>query len=385
MIFRPLSAPAGHPAPQPAIGGGESDAIALRARVDRGEFVLDVDLLLPGQGVTAIFGPSGCGKTTLLRSTAGLLRPAPGRIVVAGETWQDDAKGLWLPTHRRPLGMVFQDAGLFEHLSVQANLDFGLKRVPARARHVSLAQAIELLGIGHLLARRPAQLSGGERQRAGIARALATSPRLLLMDEPLAALDAARKAELLPYFERLARELDIPLLYVTHSLDEVARLADCLVLLDDGHVREQGPVGTLMARPDLARAQGDAASVVIDGTVTAAPEGDMLLHLRFPGGTLQCVPAAHKPARTAGQALRVRILARDVSLALTAARDSSILNILPATVDALSDDGSAQLLVGLDVGGTRLLARITRKSAHLLGLKAGMPVFAQIKGVAVLD
>ena len=194
-------------------------ALQVRARVAFGSgpdaFTLDVDLPLPGAGITALFGPSGCGKTTLLRAVAGLVRPQPGRVVVGDQMWQDDAAGVWLPTHRRALGYVFQEASLFAHLSVQGNLDFGLKRVPAAERRIALDQAIELLGIGHLLARRPSQLSGGERQRVAIARALATSPRLLLMDEPLAALDAARKAELLPYFERLQRELRIPLLYVS--------------------------------------------------------------------------------------------------------------------------------------------------------------------------
>ena len=204
----------------------------MRAKVERGSaFTLDVDLQLPGRGITALFGPSGCGKTTLLRAVAGLVRPAPGRVVVNGEVWQDDAASVWRPTHRRPLGVVFQEASLFDHLNVQRNLDFGRRRVPASERHVSLEQAIDLLGIAPLLQRNPASLSGGERQRVAIARALATSPRLLLMDEPLAALDAARKAELLPYFERLQRELDMPVLYVTHSLDEVARLASEVVLM----------------------------------------------------------------------------------------------------------------------------------------------------------
>jgi molybdenum ABC transporter ATP-binding protein len=224
-----------------AEGSFDSDSgagVALRAALRRATgFSLDVDVRLPGQGVSAMFGPSGCGKTTLLRCVAGLTRPASGYVAVGGQVWQDDAAGVWLPTHRRPLGMVFQEASLFPHLTVQRNLDFGRRRVPAAERRVSLEQAIELLGIGHLLARRPAGLSGGERQRVAIARALATSPRLLLMDEPLAALDAARKAELLPWFERLARELRIPVLYVTHALDEVARLADHLLLLEGGRAR----------------------------------------------------------------------------------------------------------------------------------------------------
>ncbi|MDO5290896.1 MAG: molybdenum ABC transporter ATP-binding protein [Pseudomonadota bacterium] len=357
----------------------------VRARVARpGGFTLDVDTALAGRGVTAIFGPSGCGKTTLLRAVAGLVRPVPGRVLVNGQVWQDDDARAWLPTHRRPLGMVFQEASLFEHLSVQGNLDFGLKRVPAAERRVPLAQAIELLGIGHLLARRPAQLSGGERQRVAIARALATSPRLLLMDEPLASLDAARKAELLPYFDRLQRELDIPVLYVTHSLDEVARLASHVLLMHEGRAVAHGPTGDLMTRLDLSLTRGEAASALIEGVLTHAEPDWGLLHVRFAGGSLQCVPPAGH-ACAPGQRLRLRVQARDVSLALSPPEHSSLLNILPATVRSLADDGPAQTLVALDAGGTPLLARITRKSAHALGLAPGLRVFAQVKAVAVLD
>ena len=364
-------------------------ALQVRARVAFGSgpdaFTLDVGLPLPGAGITALFGPSGCGKTTLLRAVAGLVRPQPGRVVVGDQMWQDDAAGVWLPTHRRALGYVFQEASLFAHLSVQGNLDFGLKRVPAAERRIALDQAIELLGIGHLLARRPSQLSGGERQRVAIARALATSPRLLLMDEPLAALDAARKAELLPYFERLQRELRIPLLYVSHSLDEVARLATHMVLLDAGRVSANGPTGELLTRLDLPLAHGDHAGAVIDGALAAIDQRWNLLEVRFAGGVLHCVQAAGSPLRHVGERLRLRVLARDVSLALAPASDTSILNVLPATVHSLTDDGPAQTLVALDLAGSTLLARVTRKSAAALRLSAGQRVFAQVKGVALLD
>ena len=367
-------------------GSSQGDGLALRVALSHGTgFSLDVDVRLPGQGVSAIFGPSGCGKTTLLRCVAGLTRPDAGYVAVDGQVWQDDAAGVWQPTHRRPLGMVFQEASLFAHLTVQDNLDYGRRRVPTAERRVSLEQAIELLGIGHLLARRPAGLSGGERQRVAIARALATSPRLLLMDEPLASLDAARKAELLPWFERLARELRIPILYVTHALDEVARLADHLLLLEGGQVRAQGPAPVLLGQLDIARTHGDAAGAIIDGQIRAIDSAHHLLQLGFAGGDILCVPPPGSPPRAVGQALRVRVLARDVSLALTQAHDSSILNVLPATVQALAEDGPAQMLVALDLSGTRLLARVTRKSAVQLGLAAGQRVFAQIKGVAVLD
>ena len=316
---------------------------------------------------------------------AGLVRPADGLVAVNGQLWQDDARHVWLPTHRRPLGMVFQEASLFEHLSVQGNLDFGLRRVPMAERRVSLAQAIELLGIGQLLERRPAQLSGGERQRVAIARALATSPHLLLMDEPLAALDAPRKAELLPYFERLQRELRIPMLYVTHSLDELARLADDVLLMENGQVKALGPAEQLMTRLDLTLSRGDAASALIEGTVEAIDGRYHLLMVRFGGGILQCVPSQHLAAALPGQRLRLRVLARDVSLALTVARDSSILNVLPVAVRELAEDGPAQCLVTLDAGGTSLLARLSRKSVDRLALAPGMPLQAQIKAIAILD
>ena len=365
---------------------GTGHDIELRAQVRMGSgFRLGVELRLPGQGVTALFGPSGCGKTTLLRAVAGRSRPSPGRVAVGGDVWQDDAHRIWRPTHRRPLGLVFQEASLFEHLTVQGNLDFGLQRVPAAERRVALPQAIELLGLGPMLARRPAQLSGGERQRVAIARALATSPRLLLMDEPLASLDAARKAELLPYFERLTRELRLPMLYVTHALDEVIRLADHLVLLRDGEVVAHGPVEALLTRPDVARTQGDAASALVSAQVLSFDPHYQLLQVAFDHGVLHCVHSAGTPPRTPGQRVRLRVQARDVSLCLSAAHDTSILNVLPARVRSLAEDGPAQVLVALDLGATPLLARVTRKSAEALALAPGQPVYAQIKGVAVLD
>lgn len=367
----------------------ETPSLHVRAHVTHGHglnaFTLDVDLPLPGRGVTALFGPSGCGKTTLLRAVAGLVRPRPGRVAIGNDTWQDDHAKIWLPTYRRPLGYVFQEASLFSHLSVQGNLDFGLKRVPADERRIALDHAIELLGIGHLLSRRPEQLSGGEKQRVAIARALATSPRLLLMDEPLAALDAARKAELLPYFERLQRELELPILYVSHSLDEVARLASHLVLMENGRALSSGPTVELLTRLDLPLAHGDGASAVLEGELAAIDTEWGLLQVRFAGGMLQCIPAAEGRTRQLGERLRVRVLARDVSLTLTHATATSVLNVLPATVRSLSEDGPAQALVTLDIGDTTLLARVTRKSARMLELMPGQKIFAQVKGVAVLD
>lgn len=358
-------------------------AIEARFQIDYSGFSLDVDLQLPGRGVTALFGHSGSGKTTCLRCVAGLERAPLGRLVVNGEVWQDSATGVFLPPHKRALGYVFQDANLFEHLSVRRNLTFGMKRIPRQRHRVELGQATELLGISHLLERMPAHLSGGERQRVGMARALLTSPSLLLMDEPLAALDLKRKAEILPYLERLHDELDIPILYVSHSPDEVARLADHLVLLDEGRAIASGPVVETLARTDLPISHLEDAGVVIDGRVVGHDPTYGLLALGLPGCD-ERIRLAHAPMAQ-GKALRIKVQARDVSLSLEPAAHSSILNVLPATVvEIVPTDNPAHLLVKLEVVGTPLLARITRYSHDQLGLHAGQRVWAQIKSVALL-
>ena len=356
--------------------------ITARLALTRPGFTLDVGLQLPGRGVTALFGPSGCGKTTCLRAIAGLTRAQPGRVEVNGEVWQDDAQGIWRATHERALGYVFQEASLFDHLNVHGNIAYGQKRTPPARRKVALEQAVELLGIGHLMQRKPQALSGGERQRVAIARALATSPRLLLMDEPLAALDAQRKAEVLPYLEKLHRTLDIPVLYVSHSIDEVARLAEHMVLLQDGAVRAQGRTDELIVRLDLPLAHGDAAATVIEGTVLQHDAHDHITTVGFNGGQLQLVSPT---PRAPGEPLRLRVQARDVSLARAPASDTSILNILPATVAALAEDSPGQLMVALDAGPTRFLARVTQRSAQALALVPGQAVFAQVKGIAVVN
>lgn len=358
------------------------NGMELQLRLQRPTFTLDVDLHLPGQGVTALFGPSGCGKTTLLRAVAGLERAHPGRVAVHGQVWQDDAQGVWRPTHERALGYVFQEASLFHHLSVRRNIEYGLNRTPAARRKIALEQAVDLLGIAPLLERATATLSGGERQRVAIARALATSPRVLLMDEPLAALDMARKAEVLPYLERLPRELDMPILYVSHATDEVARLASHLVLLRDGKVQAQGDPAELMGTLDLPLAQGDAAATIVAGTVLAHDLEDHLTTIAFPGGQLQLVSTRQRPV---GQAVRLRVQARDVSLTLSPQTGTSILNAVPAQVVALREDSPGQIMVALEAGTTRLLARITQRSARTLCLTPGMHVVAQVKGIALLD
>jgi molybdate transport system ATP-binding protein len=361
--------------------------IGARLQLARRGFTLDVDLQLPGRGISALFGPSGCGKTTVLRALAGLER-AQGRMTVDGAVWQDDARGLFVPTHRRPIGYVIQEAALFPHLDVRRNLAYGLRRVAQDQRRVALDHAVALLGIGHLLARRPATLSGGERQRVAIARALLTSPRLLLMDEPLAALDAARKAEILPYLERLHAELAMPVVYVTHAMDEVARLADHLVLMEAGGVRAAGPLAELLARTDLPLTGADEAGVVLQARVIEHDRGYGLTRLQLEGDGVLWVGALPDAP---GTVVRVRVLARDVSVARSAATDTSILNVLPVTLLGLHTDPATALL-GLALGhadtglpdGPRLLARITRRSLEGLRLQPGEALFAQVKGVSLM-
>jgi molybdate transport system ATP-binding protein len=353
-----------------------------RFKLERGGFSLDVELDLPARGVTALFGHSGSGKTTLLRCIAGLERAPDGHLSLNGEVWQDT--NTFLPTHKRPIGYVFQEASLFPHLSARGNLEYGMKRSASRMDRAALDHIIELLGIESLLDRRPEQLSGGERQRVGIARALAVKPRLLLMDEPLAALDLARKQEILPYLERLHEELDIPVLYVSHSPDEVARLADHIVVLSDGRAVAAGPLTETLARLDLPIHLGEDAGVVLDAVVAERDTQWQLARATFKDN-----PESGVWVRDSGHAIghpvRVRILARDVSLAITRHSGTSIQNILPGVIMELGNDTHPALaLVKINVGGAVLVARLTHRSAHDLGLTPGQIVYAQIKAVALI-
>ena len=357
--------------------------LVLQTTLSRGDFRLELDLRLPPAGISALFGPSGSGKTSALRVLAGLEPKAIGRIEVDGQVWQDSARNQFLPTHRRAVGFVFQDAALFDHLDVQGNLRYGFDRARPNAGTRSWSEVLallDLLGVSHLLSRHPAALSGGERQRIAIARALAASPRLLLMDEPLAALDAARKAEIMPYLERVTTECNLPVVYVSHAIDEVARLAEHLVLLDGGRAVAQGPTPTLLTELALPLAHGDGAGAVLNCTVEQHNDEDQLSTVRFSGGQLMLGRCRCE----IGQTVRVRVQARDVSLTLQAQQDTSILNILRATVLSLSDEGAGQLMVALQCGQERLLARLTQRSCRLLGLAPGKEVWAQIKGVAIL-
>lgn len=355
-------------------------AIHARFKLDYPVFTLDVDIELPGSGVTALFGPSGSGKTTLLRCIAGLEHAEGGLLRMNDQVWQDGEK--FLPTHARSLGYVFQEAGLFPHLSVRRNLEYGLMRIVPDKRKVQLEQVVELLGLSKLVDRTdPTSLSGGERQRVAIGRALLTSPNLLLMDEPLSALDAASKQEIFPYLERLHRELKIPVLYVSHALDEVARLADHLVLFEQGRVIANGTLGETLSRLDLPTTHLDDAGAVIEAKVAMHDEAYSLTRLDFSGGSLW----VSKIERAAGTLMRARVLARDVSIAIAAPHGSSITNIVAARIVEIQDEGRDRVSLRLAVGGGQtLLSRITRRSRDQLGLVAGMEVYAQVKSVALI-
>lgn len=353
------------------------DKITARFHVKWPGFALDLSLNLSGCGVTAIFGQSGSGKTTLLRCIAGLEQAEQGFLSFKGDVWQDERT--FLPTHKRPLGYVFQEASLFPHLSVLGNLRYGLTR-SKKEQNISLDHAIELLGIGALLERKPERLSGGERQRVGIARALAVSPRILLMDEPLAALDLARKQEILPYLERLRDELEIPILYVTHSHDEVARLANYLVALEAGTVVAQGPLAETLARIDLPIRLGEERGVVLEGVVAERDSRWHLERVEFPGGSLWM----RDRGLPLGYHVRMQIPSGGISLSRVPQQDSSILNTLAGVVEAIGDDDhAAHSLVRVKIGESVLLARITKRSVAALDLHPGLPVWAQIKSVAV--
>ena len=351
----------------------------VRLQLQRADFSLDVDLRFPSRGITALFGASGSGKTTVLRCIAGLERQGHGRVRIGADCWQDDAQALFLPTWRRPLGYVFQEASLFDHLDVAGNLRFGLKR--AGADPGQLDQAVELLGIGALLARLPHQLSGGERQRVAIARALATQPRLLLLDEPMAALDAERRQEILPWLERLRDELALPMVYVSHAADEVARLADTLVMLRQGRLLAQGPIQALMLREDAPDLFGEDAATLLNGQVAERDAAYGLLRIAFDGGSVWL----RDTGLPLGRAVRLRLLARDISLTLDEPRATSVQNHWPGRVEAiLPDRHASQVLVRLRCGGSRVQARLTRRAVDALALAPGQTVWVQLKSAALV-
>jgi molybdate transport system ATP-binding protein len=363
-----------------------SDGETIRAdfKGKLGSFCLDAGFTAPARGVIALFGPSGCGKTTVLRCIAGLQRLPDGLCIVGGEVWQD-RNGAFLPTHKRPLGYVFQEASLFAHLSVRRNLMFGAPRGEGGEGKGKIAfdEVVELLGVTGLLDRAPAKLSGGERQRVAIGRALLSQPKLLLMDEPLSALDRATKDEILPFLERLRDRLSLPIVYITHSIAEVERLADQIVLMEKGRVIGAGPHEELQSNPALPLAVARDAAVTLDGVIEAYDGRYGLLTLSVRGGSL----IAPAPKAAIGERRRVRVIAGDVSLAREKPGLSSILNVLPARIVSAkpvdTEEIIAVLTLGEDGTGARLLSRLTRKSWEALGLAEGMRVHAQVKAVAL--
>lgn len=353
-------------------------SLKLQGTLARGRFDLSFDLDLPAGGFTAVCGPSGAGKSTLLRCIAGLEPGFIGTVRIGPEVWQDATRTM--PVHRRAVGYVFQTGELFPHLDVAGNLRFALDRTPAAERHLGWADVVPLLGLEPLLTRTTPQLSGGERQRVALGRALLRSPDLLLLDEPLAALDHGARREIYPLLERMRDEWSIPVLYVTHSLDEAARLADRLVLLAAGRVSRTGPLAELLTTPGSGVTTDEQAGAVVVARVGSVDTIDHLAQLDFHGGSLQVA----NQGLHVGQVVRVRIHARDVSLALTAPTGTSILNILPATVERIWPAAPGRVMVRLLLAETVLLAAITARSAQALALAPGSQVWAQVKSVALL-
>ncbi|MDR3570116.1 MAG: molybdenum ABC transporter ATP-binding protein [Syntrophobacteraceae bacterium] len=351
--------------------------VCLRRR--QGEFSVDATFRSEAAGVTALFGRSGAGKTSIINMVAGLVRPDEGHIIVGGRCLFDSNTTIDLPPEKRRVGYIFQEGRLFPHLSVRANLTYGMRLTPRHERYVQFDQVVDLLGIAGLVDRRPTKLSGGEKQRVAIGRALLTSPSALLMDEPLASLDFARKAEVLPFIARLAAEFSIPILYVSHSLEEILNLADVMVVLDSGHTVASGRIEELMSRSDLQSLTGYTdCGAVLSTVVESNSEADGISYLRYPGGVLK-VP---RLAASNGCRVRVRIEARHVAIALVPPEKTSVQNILPGTVEEITFANGSFVDVKLDIG-CPLLARITPLALRTLELKPGQKVFAIIKSVAV--
>jgi molybdate transport system ATP-binding protein len=357
-------------------------SITAAFRGTLGRFALDASFSVPATGVTGLFGPSGCGKTTVLRCIAGLQR-LDGFCAIDGDVWQNgDA---FRPPHVRPIGYVFQEASLFPHLSVRRNLLYGAPRgkEPAQSDAIAFDEVLDLLGLTSLIERAPQNLSGGERQRVAIGRALLSQPKLLLMDEPLSALDRLTKDEILPFLERLHERLSLPVIYVTHDMSEIERLADHLILMRAGSVIGAGPLSALQGDSALPLAATREAAMSFDGDVEAYDPAYGILTVRVNGGRLQAPSTQARP----GERRRLRIAASDVSLASAPPQGSTILNVLPARIVSHAASGPHEITVVLTLGhaqaGQRLLARITRRSWEQLGFADGAPVYAQVKGVSL--
>ena len=352
--------------------------IECKIKIQLESFMLDANFSIPDRGITVVFGPSGSGKTTLLRAIAGLEKSDDGFLKIGDSVWQKGED--FLATHKRQIGYVFQDAALFDHLDVKGNLNFVIKRAIG-LKEDFIESIHNLLEIKTLLNRKTTQLSGGERQRVAIARALLTNPKILLLDEPLSALDLKRKNEILPYLDSIHNDLEIPILYVTHSQDEMSRLADHLLLIEDGNIVGSGPVNDMLTRFDMPLSHGGDAVSIIEAEVLKRDSEFNLMHLDFLGGQF-IVPDNGFPVQTK---VRIRVVARDVSLTKSKQVDTSILNIFPAMVQEIVNEGEAQVMVRLQIKETILLACITRKSSYKLRLEKGSEVFVQVKSVAILS
>ena len=352
--------------------------IECKIKIQLESFMLDANFSIPDRGITVVFGPSGSGKTTLLRAIAGLEKSDDGFLKIGDSVWQKGED--FLATHKRQIGYVFQDAALFDHLDVKGNLNFVIKRAIG-LKEDFIESIHNLLEIKTLLNRKTTQLSGGERQRVAIARALLTNPKILLLDEPLSALDLKRKNEILPYLDSIHNDLEIPILYVTHSQDEMSRLADHLLLIEDGNIVGSGPVNDMLTRFDMPLSHGGDAVSIIEAEVLKRDSEFNLMHLDFLGGQF-IVPDNGFPVQTK---VRIRVVARDVSLTKSKQVDTSILNIFPAMVQEIVNEGEAQVMVRLQIKDTILLACITRKSSYKLRLEKGSEVFVQVKSVAILS
>lgn len=344
--------------------------LAVRVKLRRGEFALDVEFEAPTPGVIALFGRSGCGKTTVVHAIAGLLTPEEGRIALDGDVFFS-AEANVRPERRR-IGCVFQDARLFPHRSVSGNLRYGLRRAPRETHRIELHQVVDLLGLRALLPRQPYQLSGGERHRVAIGRALLSQPRLLMLDEPLASQDLARRGELLPYLERLCSRLRMPIVYVSHQFDEVVRLATHVVVLDSGAVATQGDVASLSRSAALRAIVGtEGIGAVIDGEAEARDAETGLTRVRFGAHSLRVAMEEAAP----GRRVRVHLLARDVLVALAAPAAPVAADLLEGVIVSLEPDASQSLLVEVDVGGATILARVARGTASVSALAPGRRVF----------
>tara|TARA_S200000501_G_scaffold190210_1_gene179057 strand:+ start:44291 stop:45358 length:1068 start_codon:yes stop_codon:yes gene_type:complete len=352
--------------------------ISARFLINRGDFSLDIDLDINAKGIISIYGPSGSGKTTLLRTLAGLEKGDNGYIQIGNQIWQD--KTNYISTHKRAVGFVTQESSLFPHLNVKKNIEYGFKRIHNREKNISVNQIVSLLEINHLLERNPKNLSGGEKQKVAIAQAIALNPNLLLLDEPLSALDESNKKEIFPYLKLINKNLNLPVIYVTHDRNEIIALTDIIILLDHGKIKATGQIKDLFSSLELSFAHEKDALTIIEADVIENDKSYGLTILKFKGGRFII---NSKPLQV-GTKVRLQVFARDISITLQKQRDTSILNILPVIIDDLSVENDSVVTIRLMANETPLLARLTRKSVEELNLKPKDKVFAQVKTIALL-